>query len=160
MAPGEARPEDVENSGILTAEEIGAQNLDGVRLVVLSACESGLGKQASGEGVLGLQRSFQSAGVRSVVASLWSVDDAATKSLMAAFYENLWEKKMPTLEALRQAQLTMLKEYEPMAGKLRGPGTEHAVDPGELARAKELPRNVTSLSPFYWSSFVLSGDWK
>ena len=50
------------NEGILTAEEIGTQNLDGVQLVVLSACESGLGKQASGEGLLGLQRSFQSAG--------------------------------------------------------------------------------------------------
>ena len=145
--------------GILTAEEIGTQNLDGVQVVVLSACESGLGKQASGEGVLGLQRSFQSAGARSVVASLWSVDDAATKTLMVAFYTNLWEKKLPKLEALRQAQLTMLRGYDPQAGKLRGPGAERPVDPAKLAAAKEAS-GAKSLSPFYWGSFVLSGDWK
>jgi CHAT domain-containing protein len=149
-----------EDDGILAAEEIGVQNLDGVEIVVLSACESGLGKQASGEGVLGLQRSFQSAGARSVVASLWSVDDAATKSLMVAFYTNLWEKKLPKLEALRQAQLTMLRGYDPKAGKLRGPGVERPVAPDKLPGAKEVPPGQKSLSPFYWASFVLSGDWK
>ena len=146
------------SDGILTAEEIGTQNLDGVQIVVLSACESGLGKQASGEGLLGLQRSFQSAGARSVVASLWSVDDAATKTLMVAFYTNLWEKKMPKLAALRQAQLTMLREYDPKAGKLRGPGGVRPVDPDKLATAREA--GGKQLSPFYWASFVLSGDWK
>jgi CHAT domain-containing protein len=152
-------PEGEGSEGILTAEEIGTQNLDGVQIVVLSACESGLGKQASGEGLLGLQRSFQSAGARSVVASLWSVDDAATKALMVAFYTNLWEKKLPKLEALRQAQLTMLHDYEPQAGKLRGPGSVTSVDPDKLAAAKEIG-GTRSLSPFYWASFVLSGDWK
>ena len=147
------------NEGILTAEEIGTQNLDGVQIVVLSACESGLGKQASGEGLLGLQRSFQSAGARTVAASLWPVDDAATKTLMVAFYTNLWEKKLSKLEALRQAQLTMLREYDPKAGKLRGPGAEQPVDPGKLAAANEVG-GAKSLSPFYWASFVLSGDWK
>ena len=149
-----------EDDGILAAEEIGVQNLNGVEIVVLSACQSGLGKQASGEGVLGLQRSFQSAGARSVVASLWSVDDAATKSLMVEFYKNLWEKKLPKLEALRQAQLTMLREYNPKAGKLRGPGPERPVAPEKLAGAKEVPPGQKSLSPLYWASFVLSGDWK
>jgi CHAT domain-containing protein/Tfp pilus assembly protein PilF len=152
-------PDGKGSEGILTAEEIGTQNLDGVQIVVLSACESGLGKQASGEGLLGLQRSFQSAGARSVVASLWSVDDAATKALMVAFYTNLWEKKMPKLAALRQAQLTMLREYDAKAGKLRGPGGERPVDPNKLATAKE-SGGARSLSPFYWASFVLSGDWK
>jgi CHAT domain-containing protein/Tfp pilus assembly protein PilF len=147
------------NDGILTAEEIGTQNLDGVEVVVLSACESGLGKQAAGEGVLGLQRSFQSAGARTVVASLWPVDDAATKALMVAFYANLWQKKLPKREALRQAQLTMLREYDPKAGKLRGPGAEQPVDPAKLAAAQEAG-GAKSLSPFYWASFVLSGDWK
>ncbi|MGA2621679.1 MAG: tetratricopeptide repeat protein [Thermoguttaceae bacterium] len=147
------------NQGILTAEEIGTQNLDCVDIVVLSACESGLGKQASGEGVLGLQRSFQSAGVRTVVASLWPVDDAATKALMVTFYTNLWEKKLPKREALRQAQLTMLREYDPKVGKLRGPGAERPVDPAKLTAAQEAG-GAKSLSPFYWASFVLSGDWK
>jgi CHAT domain-containing protein len=147
------------NGGILTAEEIGTQNLDGVQLVVLSACESGLGRLASGEGLLGLQRSFQSAGARTVAASLWPVDDVATKTLMVAFYTNLWKKKLSKLDALRQAQLTMLREYDPKAGRLRGPGTERPVDPGKLAAAKEVG-GAKSLSPFYWASFVLSGDWK
>ena len=151
---GEGSPED---DGILAAEEIGVQNLDGVEIVVLSACESGLGKQASGEGVLGLQRSFQSAGARSVVASLWSVDDAATKTLMVAFYRNLWEKKLPKLEALRQAQLTMLREYDAKAGMLRGPGPER---PADLTHVREPTHRTESLSPLYWGSFVLSGDWK
>ena len=157
-SPPAPLPQGEGSDGILTAEEIGTQNLDGVQIVVLSACESGLGKQASGEGLLGLQRAFQSAGARSVVASLWSVDDAATKTLMLAFYTNLWEKKLPKLEALRQAQLTMLREYDPQAGQLRGPGAVRPVEPGRLAGAKET--GGKSLSPFYWASFVLSGDWK
>ncbi len=147
------------SDGILTAEEIGTQNLDGVQVVVLSACESGLGKQVSGEGLLGLQRSFQSAGARTVVASPWPVDDAATKALMVAFYTNLWEKKLPKREALRQAQLTMLRGYDPKAGKLRGPGVERPVDPAQLAAAKQ-SGGAKPLPPFYWASFVLSGDWK
>ena len=93
------------------------------------------------------------------MASLWSVDDAATKTLMVAFYTNLWEKKLPKLEALRQAQLTMLRDYDPKAGNLRGPGAVRPVDAGKLAAAKEAG-GAKSLSPFYWASFVLSGDWK
>ncbi len=157
---GRADMDDIsDDQGLVTADEIASQNLEGVDLVMLSACESGLGKQAAGEGLLSLQRSFQSAGARSVVASLWSVDDAATKTLMVAFYTNLWEKKMSKLEALRQAQLTMLREYDSKVGKLRGPGAARPVDPGKLAAAKEIG-GAKSLSPFYWASFVLSGDWK
>ena len=117
---GEGSPED---DGILAAEEIGVQNLDGVEIVVLSACESGLGKQASGEGVLGLQRSFQSAGARSVVASLWSVDDAATKTLMVAFYRNLWEKKLPELEASAPGPVDDAARVRREGGNVAGAGT-------------------------------------
>ena len=94
-----------------------------------------------------------------MVASLWSVDDAATKTLMVAFYTNLWEKKLPKLEALRQAQLTMLREYDPKAGKLRGPGRGAARRSGQNWPRPEACR-TNSLSPFYWASFVLSGEWK
>ena len=92
--------------GILTAEEIGTQNLDGVQLVVLSACETGLGKSAGGEGVLGLQRSFQAAGARNVVASLWPVDDKATAALMTEFYTKLWKEHKSPIDALREGSFT------------------------------------------------------
>ena len=88
------------DDGILTAEEVQALDLRGCELVVLSACETGRGALESGQGVLGLQRAFQSAGTRAVVSSLWKVDDAATVVLMTRFHRNLWEKKMHKLEAL------------------------------------------------------------
>ena len=87
-----------------------ALDLRGCELVVLSACETGLGEAEDGQGVLGLQRAFQAAGARAVVASLWKVDDAATGVLMERFYTNLWDKKLPKLEALRQAQLAVLND--------------------------------------------------
>ncbi len=149
------------DNGILTAEEIGAQNLDGVQLVMLSACETGLGKAAGGEGLLGLQRSFQTAGARSVVASLWKVPDEETKALMAAFYTNLWQRKLSPLESLRQAQLTMLHSYDAQAGRLRAPdfSTTEALPAGGAA-AKPAAAGRTTLAPVYWAAFVLSGDWR
>jgi len=78
-------------------------------LVTLSACETGLGKVASGDDVVGLTRGFLYAGSRSVVASLWKVDDLATSYLMTEFYESL--KKSGKREALRKAQLSTKKKY-------------------------------------------------
>ncbi len=98
--------------GILTAEEVQSLDLRGTDLVVLSACETGLGALEYGQGVLGLQRAFHAAGAQAVVASLWKVDDAATTVLMEQLYTNLWVKKMPKLEALRQAQLAVLNDPE------------------------------------------------
>ena len=93
---------------LLTASEILDLNLT-ASLVVLSACNTGRGK-ITGDGVIGLSRSFLSAGVPSVVVSLWQVPDAPTSTLMIAFYQNLIQK-MDKAQALRQAMLTTLKVY-------------------------------------------------
>jgi CHAT domain-containing protein len=123
-------------------------DLSGVELVTLSACETGLGQTAGGEGVLGLQRSIQLAGARTTVASLWGVRDEATRALMVEFYENLWVKQLPRGEALRQAQLTMLREGIDRGLATRGP---HRVAPDEVSGR---------LPPYFWAAFVLSGDWR
>jgi CHAT domain-containing protein len=142
--PPEKRAEG-EDDGILTATEVAGLDLRGVEMAVLSACDTGLGEVAGGEGVLGLQRAFQVAGARTTVTSLWKVPDRATKELMIKFYDNLWNKKLPKLEALRQAQLWMLRDE----GKLR------AFDPD----AKDQPE-TDRLPPYYWAAFLLSGDWR
>jgi tetratricopeptide (TPR) repeat protein len=139
----EAKPG--EEDGILTALEVSEMDLAGLELAVLSACETGLGRQAGGEGLLGLQRAFAVAGCRSVIASLWKVDDRATQALMAAFYRVWWGKKIVSrVEALRQAQLSLLKEG--VRSMVREP----------LPAAKKDDR----LPPYYWAAFVLSGDWR
>jgi CHAT domain-containing protein/tetratricopeptide (TPR) repeat protein len=148
--------------GIVTAEGLIGLRLEGLELAVLSACETGLGEVAGGEGVFGLQRVFHLAGTRSVVASLWKIDDAATQALMAEFYRNLWERKQPKLEALRRAQLAMLLHYDAKVGQLRAPGAAVPVDPAELAAARQKLRTAgrPPLPPLYWAGFVLSGDWR
>ena len=132
------RPEET----ILTALEVAELELGQVELVVLSACDTGRGQVAGGEGVLGLQRAFQLAGARSVVVSLWRVPDEETHQLMREFYRRVWSNKpVPRVEALRQAQLWMLENW-----KLRG--------------GLELPAPQGSPPPYVWAAFVLSGDWR
>ena len=81
-------------------------DLSHIDLLVLSACQSGLGDVAASEGVFGLQRGFKRAGVKSIVMSLWKVDDKATEILMTEFYKNL-SKKETRREALFNAQLSL-----------------------------------------------------
>ncbi|HUP43265.1 MAG TPA: CHAT domain-containing protein, partial [Thermoanaerobaculia bacterium] len=101
-------------------------------LVTLSACETALGRELTGEGVLGLTRAFHYAGARTVVSSLWKVSDQATALLMESFYGHLL-KGQGKAEALRRAQLELL----------RG-GTEAAADRSH---------------PFYWAAFQVHGAW-
>jgi CHAT domain-containing protein/Flp pilus assembly protein TadD len=138
---GANRPKE-DDDGVLTALEVSELDLTRVELAVLSACETGLGEVAGGEGVLGLQRAFQIAGARTTITSLWKVDDQATRKLMERFYDNYWKKNLGTLEALREAQLAMLH--------------------GDLARGLDLGQgpNDARLPPYYWAAFVLSGDWR
>src|SRR6185295_18826281 len=94
-----AGPDD--DDGILTAEEVTGLNLDGVEWAVRSACDTGLGEVKVGEGVLGLRRAFQVAGVRTVIMSLWSVEDQAALDWMRALYSGRLQKHLTTAEAMR-----------------------------------------------------------
>ncbi len=97
------------NDGLLTADEILGMKLK-AELVVLSACNTGRGN-ITGDGVIGLSRSLISAGVPSIIVSLWSIPDAPTAELMTAFYKNRQDPKLDKAQALRQAMLTTLKTH-------------------------------------------------
>jgi len=86
-------------------------DLSGTRLVVLSACETGLGEIHEGEGVYGLRRSFQEAGVAEVISSLWEVSDAGTQALMTDLYARILQGT-PAREALRDVQIAMIDSPE------------------------------------------------
>jgi CHAT domain-containing protein len=127
---GAAGPD--EEDGILTAEEIAALDLTGVRWAVLSACDTGVGHVRAGEGVFGLRRAFRVAGAGTLIMSLWSVDDEAAREWMRALYESRLSG-LGTSEAVRQASLSMIE------------ARRHA---GETTH------------PFFWGAFVAAGDWR
>lgn len=99
----------VERDGVMPLHDIYSLDLS-AELTVLSACQTALGKDVRGEGFVGLTHSFMSAGSKSVVASLWKVDDRATASLMADFYHAMLQEGMPTGAALRAAKLKMMQD--------------------------------------------------
>lgn len=96
--------------GLLTAAEAMTLNVDNTDLVVLSACETGLGEIVNGDGVYGLQRSFLMAGANSLMMSLWKIDDKSTQKLMDHFYER-WLNGEEKYMAFKNAQLELRKEY-------------------------------------------------
>jgi CHAT domain-containing protein len=157
-----------EDGGVLLGEDIVGRNLSQMELAVLSACETGLGDVAGGEGVFGLQRAFHVAGCRNVVASLWQVDDQATAALMNLFYARLWHpdeaKRLPPLQALRQAQLALYRQPELIPqfakGEVRGPKTDKAIKIEDYAppRPDEAKSGERKAHPRQWAAFVLSGD--
>jgi CHAT domain-containing protein/tetratricopeptide (TPR) repeat protein len=136
LAPGqtglgkpEARANSSERDGLLSAEDIAALDLMSADLVVLSACETGLGTVISGEGVYGLRRATLIAGARSVISTLWSVDDQSTAALMSRFFARRGDN-IP--EMLRAVQLEQLRAVQ-ASGKLD--------------------------DPFTWAPFVVAGAW-
>ena len=98
-----------DNDGLLTSDEILDMHLN-ANLVVLSACDTGRGR-ITGDGVIGLSRSLITAGVPSVIVSLWSISDAPTAKLMTNFYHNWQERHLDKAQALRQAMLNTLKTH-------------------------------------------------
>jgi len=99
------------DDGVLTALEASGLNLWGTKVVTLSACETGLGEVKQGEGVYGLRRAFFLAGAQTLVMSLWPVNDRVTRETMTAYYTGL-KQGLGRGEALRQAQLTMLRRKD------------------------------------------------
>jgi CHAT domain-containing protein/tetratricopeptide (TPR) repeat protein len=98
-------------NGVMPLPDIYGLDLS-AELTVLSACQTALGKDVKGEGLIGLTHSFMSAGSKSVVASLWNVDDRATAILMGYFYENMLQKGMTPSAALRSAKLKMIQDKQ------------------------------------------------
>jgi CHAT domain-containing protein/tetratricopeptide (TPR) repeat protein len=123
-------PQEGRDNGLLQAWEIFEELRLEADLVTLSACDSGLGKELGGEGLVGLARAFQFAGAHSVLASLWSVSDVSTARLMKSFYTHLRQGKTKD-EALRAAQLDLIRAKK-----------------GGLSH------------PYHWAGFALYGDWR
>jgi CHAT domain-containing protein len=142
------------DDGVLTALEVTGLDLTGTELVVLSACETGLGRVDHGEGVYGLKRALVLAGARTQAVTLWKVSDDATQALMNAYYARLL-KGEDRIEAMRAVQLDMLggrvsrtEVAATTAGKQR-----------DVLAFEELgsERGHNWKHPFYWASFTVSG---
>jgi len=116
--------------GILTAEEVTSMDLEGIRWVVLSACESGLGEVKSGEGVYGLRRAFQMAGARTVISALWPVSDKTTAEMMSYLYGYEEDNLAFAMQSLAKKKLAEL-------------------------RKKNQPDH-----PYLWAPFIVLGDWR
>jgi len=130
-------------------------DLSGLELAVLSACETGLGDVAGGEGVFGLQKAFHLAGCKNVVASLWKVEDDATAALMGLFYRHLWVDKLPPREALRRAQLTLYRHPELIPALAKARGVDFTAT--DLPKVAPAPAAGPTAKTSQWAAFVLSG---
>jgi CHAT domain-containing protein len=155
---GANRPE-TPGRGLVTGEALIDRDLSGLELAVLSACDTGLGDVAGGEGVFSLQRAFHLAGCRNVVASQWKVPDAATAALMGAFYRALWEEDLPPLLALQKAQLAVYRadpqQFREMALRGFGAGDKNL---DAIPFVNALPVQPGGRNPaVLWAAFTLSG---
>jgi CHAT domain-containing protein len=131
-----------------TLRDVATWSLPRVDLVVLSACETGLGgKLGNGEEILGFGYQIQKTGAKSAIASLWAVDDGGTQALMSAFYAALYKGKFTKAEALRQAQIALITgDLSAIGlGQERSPNTSTGI-------------GVNLSDPYYWAPFILIGN--
>jgi CHAT domain-containing protein len=178
LTPGSERsapigPEAAETDGRVTAQQIVyTWDLD-ADLVVLSACETALGKYAYGEGYLGFAQALFVKGARSVVLSQWKVDDRATSLLMNRFFRNLLgkraglEKPMPKVEALHEAK-EWLRNLSQEAisielaalnrGEVRPLVAESTTTPSQAPNSTRQAGQRPYAHPYYWAAFILIGD--
>lgn len=108
-------------------------DLRGVEWAVLSACETGLGEIRAGEGVLGLRRAFAMAGTRTLIMSLWQVEDDSTQEWMRLLYEGRFVEDLDTASSVQRATQKLLSRRR---------------------------QDGLSTHPFYWAGFVAAGDWR
>ena len=152
---GKPLPEGIED-GILTAKELAELDLRGVDLVVLSACQTGLGEIA-GDGVFGLQRGFKKAGANTLLMSLWKVDDNATRLLMTQFYKNLFAGKSK-FESLRDAQ-KYVRDYEVNVETASDKQWKSLARQKKNQSKKQTSKKVKKIKkykdPYYWAGFIL-----
>ncbi|HEY9832257.1 MAG TPA: CHAT domain-containing protein [Stenomitos sp.] len=138
----------------VTLRDVGSWRLPNVDLVVLSACETGLGdKLGDGKEVLGFGYQMQRTGARAAIASLWQVDDGGTQAMMDAFYAALENGSTSKTEALRQAQIALI------TGDYKGLGQQRGLEVQQRSRSSLPPTVNSRLShPYYWAPFILIGN--
>lgn len=143
------------NGDRITLPEVKKWSLKNVDLLVLSACETAVGSfLGTGEEILGFGYLMEKAGVRAVLASLWSVDDGGTQALMSAFYSRLQQGQISKAEALRQAQIALITgNYKVTIGEERGIAIQERI-------RSSLPPTVSDRlqHPYYWAPFILLGN--
>ena len=155
-------PKNVESSFILfgsstyaTLRDIESWSLNNFDLVILSACETGLGGNfgTNGEEILGLGYQFQTRGAKATIASLWQVNDGSTSKLMEQFYKNLATGKLGKAAALRQAQITLIQGNGTGTDGKRGNFNIEVIKDGKTST---ITRSLSH--PFYWAPFILIGN--
>jgi CHAT domain-containing protein/Tfp pilus assembly protein PilF len=143
------------NGDYIPLPEIKDLTLNNVDLLVLSACETGIGdKLGNGEEILGLGYQFQRAGARAAIASLWEVDDGGTQALMDAFYAAL-KSGMTKAEALQQAQIALITAK---AGKESGGNRAKLILSPTVRQGLSKQVNENLSHPYYWAPFILIGN--
>jgi tetratricopeptide (TPR) repeat protein/CHAT domain-containing protein len=162
---GKPTPPEAED-GLLTAEDVSDLDLRATEMVVLSACDTAMGDVRRGEGVYGLRRAFIAAGARTLVMSIWKVDDLATALMMERFYQNLLNRRMGRAAALREAKMYLRRDAK--VGVIRDEWLNDEVidrlskNEAERRRLEYLRSQPDDFRPFreprFWAAFILHGD--